>query len=74
MKTINFPQPVHEQAVEILKKAQNELEALGYKAGFTASVESRNVLSFETQDPDGEKQTVNPHAFFQLSFVAGIEC
>jgi hypothetical protein len=74
MKTINFPQPVHEQAVEILEEAKKKLEGLGYKSGFTASVECPDVMPLQVPAPTGcETHTVKPCAVFQLSLGAAIE-
>jgi len=58
MKTVNFPQPVHEQAVEVMEKAKKELEALGYKGGYTCKLISN----------------ADTYAVFQIDFTAGIEC
>jgi hypothetical protein len=74
MKKINFPQPAHEQAVEVLEEAKNKLAALGFTAGYTASMKCDNVQTVETYSPlSGETSTAKPYAVFQASFMASIE-
>jgi len=45
MKKIDFPQPVHEQAVEVLEEARKKLAALGYLADYCSSMGCSNTLA-----------------------------
>jgi len=58
MKKIDFPQPVHEQAVEILEEALKKIEALGFKGRCNGNITS----------------DVNAYAVFEINLSAAIEC
>ena len=61
MKTITFPEPVHEQAINIMSRARSELEALGYNSYFTSKM-CGDALN---------QGTLNAH--FEVNMTANIE-
>jgi hypothetical protein len=71
MKKIDFPLPVHEQAVEILEKTKKEIEALGFGVNITTSLHCDDLNSSPVMSLPPEKRGVQ--AFFNICFTAGIE-
>ena len=54
--------PGHEKAIEIMDNARKDLEALGYKAGFSKTLTSH------------EDESKNGWTVFEMKFTAAKEC